>query len=95
VAVAIVLLACACTQPVPRDATGEEIYAELCARCHGADLEGGIGAALGAGSSSAAEDDEYLEFTIRNGRGRMPSFPSLEDDQVRRLVDFLREAQKS
>lgn len=95
VAVAIILLACACTQPVPEDASGEEIYAELCARCHGADLEGAVGPALGPGSNAATEDDEYLEFTITNGRGRMPSFPSLDDAQLQRLVDYLREKQGS
>lgn len=75
------------------EASGEEIYAELCARCHGVDLGGGVGPALGSGTNSAVETDEYLEFTIVNGRGRMPSFPSLDEQQVDRLVAYLREAQ--
>lgn len=75
------------------DATGEEIYAELCARCHGADLSGGVGPTLGPGSNASSETDEYLEFTIVNGRGRMPSFPSLSQEQVDRLVAYVREVQ--
>lgn len=94
---AILVLATAttgCSLGAPsEDATGEEIYVELCARCHGVDLEGGVFPALGPGSSAAGETDEYLEFTIVNGRGRMPSFPSLSDQQVDRLVAYVREVQ--
>lgn len=76
------------------DARGEEIYVQLCSRCHGDDLEGGIGPPLGAGSPSAEADDEYLRFTVENGRGRMPSFSSsLDDDQLERLIEYMREVQ--
>lgn len=95
--IAILFLAIAATGcslgGAPEDATGEEIYVELCARCHGADMEGGVFPALGPGSSAADETDEYIEFTIVNGRGRMPSFPSLRGQQVDRLVAYIREVQ--
>ena len=49
---------------------------------------------LGPGSNAADQPDEYLRVTITEGRGRMPSFSSsLSEDQVRRLIDYLREAQ--
>lgn len=88
------LAACSLGRPAA-DATGEEIYAQLCSRCHGADLEGGVsGPPLGPGSNSAEESDEFLEFTILNGRGRMPSFSStLDDPQLDRLVAYIREVQ--
>lgn len=86
------LAACSVGQP-DDDASGEEIYAQLCANCHGADLGGGIGPALGPGSNAAMEDDDYLEFTIVNGRAPMPSFPSLDEAQVARLIEYLREVQ--
>lgn len=92
VAIAALVLA-ACSPGPPEDATGEEIYVELCARCHDADLSGGVGPPLGPGSNAAAEDDEYLEFTIVNGRGRMPSFASLDQAQVDRLIGYVREVQ--
>lgn len=91
-AVVIALTGCSLGGPA-EDASGEEIYAELCARCHGTDLSGGVGPGLGPGSNGASESDEYLEFTIVNGRGRMPSFPSLSDQQVDRLVAYMREVQ--
>lgn len=75
------------------DATGEEIYGQLCSRCHADDLGGGIGPSLGPGSNAATETDEFIEFTVVNGRGRMPSFPSLDDRQVGRLVQYIREVQ--
>jgi cytochrome c551 len=89
---ALTLAACSPGGP-DEDATGEEIYAQLCSRCHAADLSGGIGPSLGPDSNAATETDEFIEFTVINGRGRMPSFPSLDDRQVERLVAYIREVQ--
>ena len=92
------ILACllamtACGGP-PTDATGEEIYQQLCSNCHGDDLNGAIGGPIGAGSNAASQDDEFLVLTIERGRGRMPSFAStLTDDQIARVVEYVREQQ--
>lgn len=84
----------ACVGRPPEDATGEEIYLQVCANCHGSDLEGRVGPALGPGSDSVERPDEFLVVTITEGRGRMPSFATtLSDDQVRRLVEYLRSVQ--
>lgn len=83
-----------CTAGVPDDATGEQIYLQLCASCHGDDLEGRVGPALGPESNAAVQPDEFLVFTIANGRGRMPSFSStLEARQIDMLVAYIREVQ--
>ncbi|MFP4073608.1 MAG: c-type cytochrome [Actinomycetota bacterium] len=93
VLLALVLSACS-FGGLDEDATGEQIYGELCARCHGADLSGSaVVPPLGPGSNVAGEDDEYIEFTVRNGRGRMPSFPSLDETQLERLISHIREVQ--
>lgn len=86
----------ACSVGQPDDgATGEEIYQQLCANCHGDDLSGGLGPELGPGSDSASQPDEFLELAILRGRGSMPSFSStLNQDQVGRLVSYLREVQQ-
>ncbi len=91
----LTLLAMAgCTGRPPEGATGEEIYLQLCSNCHGDDLGGGIGPPLGPGSNSVEQPDEFLEVTILNGRGRMPSFQSsLNNDQLARLIDFIRAEQ--
>jgi mono/diheme cytochrome c family protein len=84
----------ACVGRPPEEATGEEIYLQLCANCHGDSLQGAVGPALGPGSDSAQQPDEFLTVAISQGRGRMPSFQSsLSDEQVVRLVGFIRQEQ--
>lgn len=84
----------ACTGRPAADASGAEIYSQLCARCHGSDLGGGIGPALGAGSDLVDRADDYIEGVIRGGRGAMPAFGNtLDDPQIDRLIGFLRSEQ--
>lgn len=89
------LLVTSCIGRPPADATGAEIYTQVCSNCHAPDLSGGIGPALGAGSNSATQDDAFLELTITRGRGRMPSFQNtLSDEQIERLIAFIRDRQR-
>ena len=85
----------ACSGP-DESATGEEIYMQVCSRCHGADLGGGVGPALGPGSDAAELPDEFLIATITDGRGRMPSFrQTLSEAQIERVVEYLLQEQGS
>ena len=85
----------ACTGPPAADATGQQVYEQVCANCHAVDLSGGVGPELGAGSNAADQDDDFLVLTITRGRGRMPSFDTtLSDDQIARVVDYLRTVQR-
>lgn len=95
VGVALLALITACSVARPADdATGEEIYALLCANCHGSQLEGGLAPSLGPGSNSAGRPDAFLDLSITHGRGRMPSFESsLSAVQVGRVVHYIRERQ--
>jgi mono/diheme cytochrome c family protein len=95
-AVPCLLILVACAGPPAPEASGEEIYQQVCANCHGSDLNGGVGPAVGAGSNSAAQDDDFLVLTITRGRGPMPSFDStLSDEQISRVVDYLRTEHES
>ncbi len=88
---ALVLTACG---RIPEDASGIEIYLQACARCHGAELEGRIGPALGAGSDVADQPDQYYVTTITRGKGRMPSFrATLTEEQIERVIAFVRSRQ--
>jgi len=92
-AVGALLVSSCLGRPAP-EAGGEEIYLELCSNCHGAQLQGGLGPALGPGSNSADQPDEFLRVSITEGRGRMPSFSStLSEPQVDRLIAYLRQEQ--
>lgn len=94
-AMLVALAASACVQRPPADASGRDIYAQVCARCHGADLSGGIGPALGPGSNAASQPDEFLTSAITDGRGRMPSFAqTLTPEQIERVVAHLRDSQE-
>ncbi len=88
------ILTTGCATDLPPDATGEDIYQALCTRCHGADLSGGIGPALGPGSQLVDRPDAYLIQTITVGLGRMPAFRNtLSEEQIVRVGDYLREQQ--
>lgn len=92
---AVLTLSAGACVSVDEAASGAEIYDQVCARCHAADLSGGVGPALGAGSDAASQGDEYWIQTIRRGRGRMPSFRStLTDEQIDRVVAYVREQQR-
>jgi mono/diheme cytochrome c family protein len=91
----LIVVVAACSGPPDEDATGIEIYRQLCSSCHGVDLSGGVGPGLGSGSFSESMSDEVLTQVISRGRGsRMPAFSrTLSDAQMDRLVSYLREVQ--
>lgn len=69
---------------------GESVYLDSCARCHGASKEGAIDApALDAMRLSSSGDDS-IRGLIVFGKGRMPGFGGLSDQQVTDLIDYLR-----
>jgi cytochrome c oxidase cbb3-type subunit 3 len=73
-------------------AGGKELFRKNCAACHGSDGAGGVGTPLSLPSFIDHVDNEYLIKTIRFGRpGRvMPGFKNLSQEEVGRLVTFMR-----
>ena len=95
-AAVLALVMAACGGPdLPEDATGEEIYVQMCARCHGSDLRGGTGVALvGEGANSIDKPESYLVQSIYAGIGRMPAFRrTLTDDQILRVARHIMQQQ--
>ncbi len=75
--------------------SGEEVYARVCARCHGRNGEGGIGFALNSREFLTANDDEVIRQWIYRGTlgTSMLSWGDLgllTPDQIDELVDFIR-----
>lgn len=91
----LLVVVSACTDAPAEDATGDEIFGQLCASCHARDLSGGIGPALGAGSEAVDLSDAFITDTIAQGRGsRMPAFSrTLSPEQIDRVVGYIREQQ--
>jgi quinoprotein glucose dehydrogenase len=69
--------------------TPKAVYTSQCAVCHGEKMQGSpptIPALTGTGEKmSAAQVTE----TITSGRGRMPGFPNLSDDQMFSLLSYV------
>ena len=65
------------------------IYLSQCAVCHGENMRGAppdIPSLAGIGDHRSPAD---IATTIRGGKGRMPGFPNLYEDQLNGLVEFL------
>lgn len=90
-----VLAAAGCSGP-PSDVFGVDLYSSSCAHCHGSDLAGGIGPALGPGSNAVTLTDQQIVDVIRIGPGAMTSFGDrFTQAQLDSLVDYLRTEQGS
>lgn len=77
-------------QADPARQAGAKVYADDCAICHGDRMEGiapSFPALLGI---EAREPQEKILAVIRDGKGRMPGFPSLSSEETGSLMDFLR-----
>lgn len=83
------------TQPAQTGFTAKQIYAGLCAQCHGLNGEGGSGPAFNTDEFQSQFDDQALFDVISNG---VPDTPMLgvgdllTGDQIQGLVALVREA---
>ncbi|PYO05210.1 MAG: pyrrolo-quinoline quinone [Gemmatimonadetes bacterium] len=68
--------------------TGAGVYAAACANCHGADRRGHDRAPslLGVGTRLSAEQ---IQQVIDRGRGFMPSFANLREDEKQAVIAYL------
>jgi quinoprotein glucose dehydrogenase len=75
--------------PAEKATSGRAVYRRDCAACHRDDLKGTppqFPSLLGIGRRKS---DAELATVIRKGTARMPGFPSLSDDAVEGLVDYM------
>ncbi len=74
----------------PAAGQGETIYNNLCNECHGDHREGAPPAypsLIGIGDRLS---DKEIADTIHQGRGRMPSFPGMNDSMMEALLQYLK-----
>ena len=90
VLITICLLVSACSaEPSQELSTGKEVYEARCSACHGSNLEGRVGPALDAKSSSASMPDSYWIQTITKGKGSMPA-QRLTDKEVELVIEYIK-----
>jgi quinoprotein glucose dehydrogenase len=67
----------------------KDIYLSQCAVCHGDNMTGSPPALPSlVGVADRLRPMQIIQ-TIKNGKGRMPGFPNLTEDQILALVDYL------
>jgi quinoprotein glucose dehydrogenase len=73
--------------------TGENsaraIYMSQCSVCHGEKMAGSPPAMPSLIEVGSRLTPAQLAATVKNGKGRMPGFPNLTDDQLFALINFL------
>lgn len=74
--------------PQPTSA-GQSIYQKRCSMCHGVDRAGSPPAFPSLIDIGHHLSNEQIATTVRQGKGRMPAFTDLKDDEVGILVRYL------
>jgi glucose dehydrogenase len=69
---------------------GEQVYQSQCAMCHGTNLEGAPPAFPSLVDVLSRLKVEKVTNNVKNGTGRMPSFPNIDDAQMKALIEYLR-----
>jgi quinoprotein glucose dehydrogenase len=68
---------------------GRSTYLSQCSLCHGEHRTGSVPEFPSLLSVTDRFTPEEITKTIHQGRGRMPAFPNIQGDQLRRLLDYL------
>ncbi len=97
----LVSIGCQRTGAEQQPSYAEQVFASVCAKCHGSNGGGGLPAAEGANaprnfrdaSFQASRSDEQLKRAIRSGKGAMPAFGNVFSDAdleglVRKIRSF-------
>lgn len=98
-AASLVVLAVMFSTPsmaIAQTAEGQAVYESNCVACHAADLSGGVGKALNAGSAAADLPDGQLVDIITNGVSgtAMPAWgDQLSAEEITAVVSYIRSVQ--
>jgi glucose dehydrogenase len=74
---------------------GEETYEHLCASCHGEHREGSPPAFPSLVGVDKRLSTEQITATVRQGKGRMPAFPMVNDATLLALIRYLEQGKEA
>lgn len=69
--------------------SGRSFYLNQCGQCHGADRAGSPPMFPSLRAIGERLSDEQITGLLHEGRGRMPAFPNVQGDSLKRLLDYL------
>jgi glucose dehydrogenase len=69
---------------------GEAAYRSQCSICHGADRTGSPPGFPSLVAVDKRLSDSQIESIVHHGKGRMPTFPNLNDSQLSQLIAYLK-----
>ncbi len=58
-----------------------------CGTCH---LQGGKAKGIGPALINSPRDDAYIRTQLKNGKGQMPAYPNLTEDQQTDIIAYIR-----
>ena len=73
--------------------SGKGIYLSQCSVCHGEKMAGSPPAMPSVAGIGDRMPAAQIAATVKNGKGRMPGFPNLSNDQLFALIEFLASGQ--
>jgi quinoprotein glucose dehydrogenase len=76
--------------PTAGTSRGKALYADQCSACHGVDRKGSPPDFPDLTSIARRRTAAEMDAIIRGGKGRMPGFPQIADEDRGRLIAYLR-----
>jgi quinoprotein glucose dehydrogenase len=77
------------TLPPPPTSVGQAIYQKRCSLCHGADRAGSPPSFPSLIDVGQRLSSDQIANTIYQGKGRMPSFPDVKEEEAKALIRYL------
>ncbi len=78
------------TENKPGGSLGADVYLSQCSSCHGGDRKGSPPAFPSLVGVNDRLTTAAITQIIRNGKGRMPAFPNVEDARLSAVLDYLK-----
>ena len=77
------------TVPPPPGSEGEKVYQSQCSVCHGINRAGSPPSIPSLRGIEGKLSDQEIASTIRGGKGRMPAFTNLDEEQIEAVVRYV------